>query len=668
MKKSLKVATKIAVFMLIVLMTMIFGILIILEPNVRIESFAGLDKNRLTEINASVAFLDENYNEISQKFSNGGKIYTRLDELPQHTLDAFIAAEDKRFYSHSGIDYLRILSAIKNNISAASFKEGASTISQQLIKNTHLKPEKTITRKIQEIRIARELERNYSKEEILEMYLNILYFGNGVYGIGTAAMTYFDKTAAKLLPEESALLAGIINNPTRFNPYTNKKIALKRRNLVLERMYRQNYLSKEDMQLAKEAPLKVTKNYSMQNQYFNNSINEVASKLNVDREDVYKSSIKISTYINERLQEKINLEIANSIPNNIIADIIVCENRSGNVIANCSNSYSDTSVLYRQAGSTLKPFLCYAPALEYGIVYSSSMILDEETDFNGYTPHNYKNKYYGWTSVENALAVSSNVCAVKLLDSVGIERAKSFASKFGLTFTKDDLSLTIALGNTQKGVTLNQLVNAYRTIANSGRYSELHYVKSILGFDNSIIFNREMDESNEACSEATAYLTLEMLKSCAKHGTAKKLKCFESVAAKTGTVGCSTGNSDAYCVAITPQFTIGVRIYPKTGLMENKYSGGALPTSLASKIITMLSKENANTNFRIPSTITSREIDVNALKNSHRVLLASKEISKKDKKVALFDVMHVPKRYSTHQTYIENNSTLDEFNDFKHCY
>lgn len=665
MKNSLKVAAKIFIFILIVLITMIFSILIILEPNVRVEGLMELDTNRLTEIDASVTFLDENYNKISQPLTNGSKVYVKLSDLPEHTVNAFIAAEDKRFYSHSGIDHLRIISAIKNNLFSASFKEGASTISQQLIKNTHLAPEKTIMRKVQEIRIARELERKYTKEEILEMYLNILYFGNGIYGLGTAATNYFGKTAARLLPEESALLAGIINNPTRYNPYTNSAVALERRNLVLERMYQQNYLSEKDMLIAKEASLNITKNTSPQNQYFNGSINEAAVKLKTDRENIYRSKIKISTYINENIQKKIDQEIAISVPNNIITDIIVCENDSGNVIASCSNSNSDTSLLHRQAGSTLKPFLCYAPALEHSIIYTSSMILDEETDFDGYTPHNYKNKYYGWTSAENALAVSSNVCAVKLLDSVGVERAKSFASNFGLSFAKDDSSFTIALGNTQEGVTLNELVNAYRTIANLGRYSELHYVKSILDSDNSIIFAREHESSSKACREATSYLTLEMLKTCAKSGTAKKLKHLESVAAKTGTVGNSKGNSDACCIAITPEFTIGVRIYPQKGLMENKYSGGTLPAKLVSKIISMLSSKSANTVFRVPSTIISREIDINALNDKHRVLLAGKDVATKDKKVALFDVMHVPKRYSTFQTYTENDSILDEFNCFK---
>ena len=219
MKKFRKVIKIFALVSCVLIIALtIFGFLII-EPNIKINGFKSLDKEKLNAYSQAITINDKNGNAIIGSIYDKNRIYTPLSKLNKQTINAFIAVEDKRFYSHKGIDYLRILSAMKNNILSGEFREGASTISQQLIKNTHLTNEKTINRKLQEIRIARDLERNYSKEKILEMYLNSLYFGNGVYGIGSASRAYFGINASELSLSQSAIMAGIINSPARYDLY-----------------------------------------------------------------------------------------------------------------------------------------------------------------------------------------------------------------------------------------------------------------------------------------------------------------------------------------------------------------------------------------------------------------------------------------------------------------
>ena len=196
MKKRLKITIAIVSAAFALILIPIAAMMLIIEPRVKINGFAELDSARLENVSKTISILNASDEPIADSIYDNNKIYTKIGDLPQHTPAAFVAIEDKRFYSHHGVDYLRILSAAKNNVFSRSIKEGASTISQQLIKNTHLKNDKTFSRKLQEIRIARDLERRYDKSQILEMYLNILYFGNNIYGIGTAANVMFDKSAS----------------------------------------------------------------------------------------------------------------------------------------------------------------------------------------------------------------------------------------------------------------------------------------------------------------------------------------------------------------------------------------------------------------------------------------------------------------------------------------
>ncbi len=249
--------------------------LILTNPNVKIAGWQELDTQKLERIHQTATITDKNGNIIADGIYSKNRIYTPIETIPEWTIDAFISIEDKRFYSHKGIDYIRMLGAAKNNILSASLREGASTITQQLIKNTHLSNEKTFGRKFREIRIAKQLEKEYDKKQILEAYLNIVYFGNNLYGIGQAAHTYFNKDVSQLDIAESALLAGIINNPSRFNPLAHPEQAIKRRNTVLDSMLKNNKLTSDTTKFEKEKPLQLKQGYKdIAACYIENAINE----------------------------------------------------------------------------------------------------------------------------------------------------------------------------------------------------------------------------------------------------------------------------------------------------------------------------------------------------------------------------------------------------------
>ena len=285
-KRWLIILTVTVVSLLVVCGTAFF---LLTEPAVKIGGWATLDTAKLERIHQTVTIKGLDGNIVADGIYSHNRIYTPLSEIPEHTKNAFICIEDKRFYRHHGVDYVRMMGALKNNVRSASFKEGASTITQQLIKNTHLSNKKTFSRKFQEIRIAKELERNYSKDRILEAYLNIIYFGNNVYGIGQAARTYFDKDVANLDVAESALLAGIINNPTRFNPLLKKENAIKRRNVVIDRMADIGKIEKTDVEREKAKDIIISpmhqNPYSV---YIENVLTEAARVLDCLAEELFE--------------------------------------------------------------------------------------------------------------------------------------------------------------------------------------------------------------------------------------------------------------------------------------------------------------------------------------------------------------------------------------------
>lgn len=625
------------------------------SPAVKIFGWRELDMNKLNRIRQTVTIYDSEGDVLADGICSKNRIYTALEDIPEQTKAAFVSIEDKRFYSHGGIDYIRMLGAAKNNILSFEFKEGASTITQQLIKNTHLSNEKTFTRKFQEIRLAKQLEKEYSKDEILEAYLNVLYFGNNVYGIGQAARAYFNKNVSELDISESAALAGIINNPSRFNPVTNLAQAEKRRNIVLSRMVDNGKITKEQAEIEKKKELKVNKpRENPLSVYIENVIAETAEKLDCLPEEVFEKKPRVTANINKRLFDAIFSSMSDILLNGAHDfRAIIVDNVASEIICDLGNVYG-TPTLLRQPGSAIKPFVSYAPALEKKSVYPVSIIKDERTDFNGYEPKNFGDTYYGNVTVAESLKYSLNIPAVKLTDMCGLPYSKSVASKFGLRFSDKDTGLAVALGGMTEGVTLKSLADAYATLARGGVYKKSEYVRSI-SIGEKTAYNKKSADGRHAVRTDTAFLLTDMLMKCAESGTAKKLSGFSNVAAKTGTVERGDKNCDAYCVAYTPRYTVAVW-FGNDGEGKNIY-GGKEPAAVAKTVLEIL---NDKSKFEVPNTVERLAIDNKKLLDEGIVYLASPELPKRYCKQEYFSKSNLPSKYS----YPESSELPFEFNDF----
>jgi len=642
--------------LLLITIIAIVTLAFLLEPNIKIKNFEKLNPDKLTRITQTVSILDNQENLLTDELNAENKAFTPLKDINRYTLDAFISIEDKRFYAHRGIDYIRVFSAAKNDVAAWSFREGASTISQQLIKNTHLSNEKKLSRKLQEMRIARSLERKYSKDEILEMYLNILYFGNNLYGIGSASKTMFGKPVQELTLSESALLAGLINNPARYSPYTNPQNATARRNLVLHVMLQNKKITQEQYNKAISVEIQVMSDRTREKHYVDAVINQAAQILNCSEKDLYKKGLTVATHF-DRTTHELSHRLLNSVSprEDVCAHVLVLENRTGKILSADGKADFSLSQMRRSPGSTVKPIIAFAPALEKRIAFPSSPILDEQTNFSGYAPSNYKDRYENWTSVENALVNSSNVAAVKLLEMSGIDYAKSFARRCGFDFAKGDAGLSLALGGMENGLTLRQIANSYQAFANDGKLIKSSYIRYIRDKNGKLLYGHDTNEVR-VMSDTTAYFINKMLAKCASEGTAQRLQNSAAhICAKTGTVGDENGNTDAYCIAYTPEYTVAVWIGSPDNREPHKITGGGTPSIIARNIMLELKHDTA-IDFNRPQSIKSVELDAVELSEKHRLVLADENLALRYRKTAEFPDTHLPRKKIPLNPYNGGNS------------
>lgn len=555
---------------------------------------------------SKMQIFDVNQNQIKPISEN----YISIKKLPSYTKNAFICAEDKRFFNHKGLDYIRICGAFLSNLKTKSFSEGASTISQQLIKNTHLSSEKTIKRKLKEIKLTKELEKKYNKSEILEMYLNNIYFGNGCYGIENAAKHYFDKSASSLTLAESAMLAGTINAPSFYDIQNKTETAESRRNLILGLMEKYGKISKEEKEEAikEKTKLKLTK-LSNNNFIYDEIIKEACKLLSKTETQLKNSNLQIFTNYNLNLQNEINSKIKNqfsSIENNPEIATIIIENKNNKIISMTGSK--STLTAKKQPGSTIKPILVYAPAIENNNISPATKILDEPINISGYSPENADKKHHGYVSVRECLKHSYNIPAVKILNENGIKNSQNFANKLGIEFSKNDDNLSIALGGFTNGITLKTLCDAYSSFANNGYFSPSNFITKITKNGNTIYSSQ--NSKTKVMNDSTAFLITDMLIDTAKEGTAKRLNILPfEVASKTGTVGVSGSrkNTDAFNVCYTTSHTI-VSYIGGTSLSEN-INGSTYPTMISKIILENLYSNSSPKNFSKPTSIESKKLN-----------------------------------------------------------
>lgn len=578
---------------------------------------------------ATTTILDSDLNEIN--YPSNMRVIASYNDISPNIINAFVAFEDKRFFKHNGIDWRRVIKAGYNNVKAGYSKEGGSTITQQLVKNAMLSNEKTVERKLKEMKLARQLEKRYSKEEIITFYLNTIYFGSGIYGISSACEKIFDKKPSEITVAEGAMLAAIVKNPLKNSPLNDMENSINRRNIVLKVMLNEEYITNKEyersIQESYEKPIKTHKNPYLS--YSSSVINEASRILGIDEKEVVSNDLVIETYFNRELQEIIFNGVESSLKiDGVDYSVMLADNVSGGITNYVSNLIYSPYEFHRQPASTIKPIVSYTPALNANLILPSCPILDEMCDFQGYSPKNYKNKYVGWTDIRNAVKNSSNVASVKVLQEVGVDYGKEVAQKMGLKLNDND-GLPVALGGLTDGVTPIELTTSYMTLANYGKRKNIGFIKKITDNKGKILYSHS-DYGEQVVSEESAYLMTDMLISTAKSGTAKKLASLPfQVASKTGTTGIegSNMNSDAWNMSYTTQNTLCVW-YGNADMkhpMQENVTGGSYPTLCAKFVLENL---NSPIDFHKPKSVNFVDIDEFMLKNYNKLQRASETTPK----------------------------------------
>lgn len=602
------------------------------------DRWVDFDVYRITGCDRTSIIYDGQSDVVTRLHGVQDRTWVSISELQPSTVYAFISAEDARFFEHEGVDVIRIAGAIVADIKAGSYVQGASTISQQLIKLSHLTSEKTISRKAEEAALAYEMERQYSKEDILEMYLNYVYFGGGYYGIEAAAEGYFGVHASDLTLDQSAMLAGILKSPSGYAPHINYAASINRRNNILRLMRDYGYITDDEKKQASAGRPTILhdKNEEYSGYYTDAVTKSAAALMGITVDELIRGGYSIYSAMDSDIQHYCEEMFKNGelFPaEDSEAAIVVLEPSTGMVVAMVGGrsytggiSFNRATDIRRQPGSVIKPVIAYAPAFEYLNYTAADMILDEETTFADYTPSNYGNKYYGWVTVREAVTKSLNVPAVKTLSEVGVERAKDFAKRCGIEFDDKDDSLTLALGGFTYGVSPLHIAGAYSCFASGGIYNTPTLIKKITDRNGLTVYEYRQD-SRRVMSEANAYILTSMLKSVVTEGTGHRLNTLDiPIAGKTGTVGLANGNRDAWMAGYTPEYTAVVwQGYDsdRLGLLPSSATGGTYPALMLYELFNHIYPDGRSGDFEKPESVKQYSIDAKTLKKQHKVVLAN---------------------------------------------
>ena len=543
----------------------------------------------------------------SQVFDSQGKLITTLhsdqnrlpidiNKVPKNLQNAFIAAEDNRFYDHIGVDPIGILRAIVTNLTNRGIAQGGSTITQQLAKNAFLSQDQTLKRKIQEAILALELERKYSKKEILEMYMNQIYFGRGAYGIQTAAHTYFGKDVGDLTLAECAMIAGLPKSPNYYSSSVNEATA--RKNVVVGQMEKYGYITPSQAEEAKKSSLdikqKSTSNTTDETAYFIDYVTqEIAQKYGDDA--LYKDGLKIYTTLDTDKQHAA-VQAMRHLPETHTDDqgltqpqgaIISIDPKTGHILAMVGgrgqDSFNRASMAVRQPGSAFKPFV-YMTAMEHDMT-PDTIMEDKKVEYGGWSPHNADNSYQGRMPLWKALALSVNTVAVQLADKVGPSNVIANAKKLGITTLvedgspNDDNLASAALGGLTKGVTPLEMAAAYGAFANKGVYIKPTAIVKILDRNGNVLEDNSSDvQKTQVMSEKTAYEMTSMLEGVIARGTGTAASIGRPAAGKTGT---TDDNHDAWFIGYTPDIVTAVWVGDDTGSQSlGEIYGGTVPAQI----------------------------------------------------------------------------------------
>jgi penicillin-binding protein 2A len=565
-----------------------------------------IDKGKVKNQSQSSIIYDKDGHEITKLHADENREYVEFSRIPDIVKKAFVDTEDARFYQHSGIDFLGIARAVYKDVRAGGAVEGASTITQQLAKNVYLNNTKSIWRKSQEALIAINLERNYSKDQILEFYLNEIYFGHGNYGVQAASKFYFGKDVSKLDLAEAATLAGLPKAPNTYSPVQNYEKSVERRKTVLSLMVSNGAITQQQADEAAKEKLNLVgkdtnKDESAQT-FIDYVLQEAEDKYDITEDQLYRGGYQIYTTLDMQAQKAMANAFANPklFPNSrskdpVQAGMVIIDPHTGAIPAMMGGRDYVTKGLNRaltrrSVGSTFKPIAVYGPALENGWhVYD--MIKDEKTTYpGGYTPSNWDgDAYWGQVNMVDALKRSKNAPAVWLLNEIGMDTSFKYLDRFGIPYDKSkDRKLGIALGDID--VSPFNMAKAYSAFANNGVIIEPHVIAKIKDSDGNVTDPKL--GTTTVVSEKTANTMTSLLMGVVNDGTAKAAQMNRPVAGKTGTTQMpgTSGNRDAWFVGYTPEYVGAVWMgYDKSDTSTNYLrQGSEVPSKFFSVVMTQV--------------------------------------------------------------------------------
>lgn len=508
----------------------------------------------------------------------------KLEEMPTPLIQAFIASEDRRFYQHHGVDYQGIIRALFSNFQARNVVEGGSSITQQLARILFLNQERSFARKLREVRLSQEIEQKLSKEQILERYLNLVYLGQGAYGVADAALTYFSKPVEKLSVAEMALLAGLAPAPNSYSPVVNIEAAKQRRNLVLQRMQQQGFITATEALAAINTPVAVNPSLSprlsVEAPSFTSYIEKELPKY-VPEQQLKVGGLIVETTLNPQWQEVAENVVKDTVERNgrwqdfEQAALVSIDPRTGEVKALVGgkdfgkHQFNRVIQAQRQPGSTFKGFV-YTAAVAAGISPYKSY-LDSPFKVDGYEPKNFSRHFRGWISMVDALTSSINVVSLKVLLDVGYQPTIQLAHQMGI---KSKLGPTSSLALGAWEVNLLELTSAYGTLANQGLHTEVHSIRRILNRNGDVIYNAEY-QPKRVLDRGSAAIASWMLRRVVRSGTGVAAQLLDRpVAGKTGT---SDKSRDLWFIGYIPQLVTGVWL----GNDDNRPTAGSSSTAAA---------------------------------------------------------------------------------------
>lgn len=615
MKKTLKIIGKILLGLCFICLIGIIGVGVYFYPTMKQyqEEAKNLveksDKNTFDKMNNTYIYGSDG-KEIAKLSGERDSIYLKYEQIPREAVQAFVAVEDRRFWEHKGIDMRGIARVFFDAVVTKGEEvHGASTITQQLARNVFLSHEVKLERKIKEIFISLELEKKYTKEEIIEFYINNIYFANRYYGIGAAAEGYFGKSVDQLSLSQIATLCAIPNRPTLYNPITGLSYTLQRRDKILDDMEECGFINSIQCSRAKKEKIKIQekkeklynyrttyaidcavralmKNDGFQFRYkfdsmgdYRKYLEDYEKKYAELKEQLYLGGYKVYTTLDSAKQKILQKAVDETLSfhqeksKNGIYELqgasTMIDNKNGKVVAIVGGrSQGQTSYTlnrgfqsYRQPGSTIKPLIDYGPAFEIG--YTPNSVMNDVQKEDG--PKNASGEYSGAIDLRTALKYSKNTVAWELFEEIGAKKALSYIQK--MQFQKivpNDYYNPISLGGMTYGVTTTEMASAYSTLVNDGIYREVTCIKKILNSDGKNIYKRS--KNKKIYTKTTARYLIDMMEDVIKSGTARSMNWSLNTSA-SGKTGTTNDNKDGWFCGVTPYYSIAVWVgfdIPKT--------------------------------------------------------------------------------------------------------